>query len=105
MLLLCTEFRQNRIARDYLRHRYLADPMIADYWTSVPTACATGRAIMFFAAVIAWVIGQVSRHGEMGPRSWRRGVPGRPVPLLDGRSKAPRCFFVETWGLERGTIA
>jgi hypothetical protein len=39
------------------------------------------RAIMFFAAVIAWVIGQASRHGEMGPRSWRRGGSGAPGAL------------------------
>jgi hypothetical protein len=42
-------------------------------------------------------------HGEMGPRSWRRRVPRRPV--MDGKPKARRCFLWETWGLEHVNIA
>jgi hypothetical protein len=53
---------------------------------------------MFFAAVIARVVGQASRHGEMGPRSWRRGVLGRSMPLLDGRSKGAEVFLCGNMG-------
>jgi hypothetical protein len=34
--------------------------------------------------VIARAIGQASRHGEMGTRSWRRGGSRAPGALLDG---------------------
>jgi hypothetical protein len=53
---------------------------------------------MFFAAVIAWAIGQASRHGEMGPRSWRRGGSGAPGALAGWQTSGAEVFLSGNMG-------